>query len=171
MTKTVRSQVQVSKTRPLRRIEGVTLLNKVRSFEILKSLNIEPLVLRIERSQLRWFDHISRMPQQKLSKQAVLAKVNGRRSVGRPRTRWTNYIEYLEWNRLELHPSEMMDVMEDRVVWRLNLELLPPQPSRKRRRKKEEEEVTQQRNACVLSETSQLSNSTFLLLVAMNGAF
>ena len=25
----------------------------------------------------------------------------------------------------------MMEVMEDREVWRLNLELLPPQPSRK----------------------------------------
>ena len=32
---------------------------------------------------------------------------------------------------LDLHPSEMMDVMEDREVWRLNLELLPPQSSRK----------------------------------------
>ena len=50
---------------------------------------------------------------------------------GRPRTRWTNYIEDLGWNRLGLHPSEMMDVMEEREVWRLNLELLPPQPSLK----------------------------------------
>ena len=30
-----------------------------------------------------------------------------------------------------LHLSEMMDVMKDREVWRLNLELLPPQPSKK----------------------------------------
>ena len=27
--------------------------------------------------------------------------------------------------------AKMMEVMEDREVWRLNLELLPPQPSRK----------------------------------------
>ena len=40
-------------------------------------------------------------------------------------------IEDLGWNRLGLRPSEMMEVMEDREVWRLNLELLPPQPSRK----------------------------------------
>ena len=33
--------------------------------------------------------------------------------------------------RLKLHPSEMMEVMKDREVWRLNLELLHPQPSRK----------------------------------------
>ena len=131
MTERMRSQVQASEMRFLRRIEGVTLFNKVRSSEIRKSLNIEPLLLRIERSQLRWFGHVSRMPQERLPKQASHAKANGRRPVGRPRTRWTDYIEDLGWNRLGLRPSEMMEVMEDRKVWRLNLELLPPQPSRK----------------------------------------
>ena len=71
------------------------------------------------------------MPQERLPKQALLVKANGRRPVQRPRTRWTDYIENLGWNRLGFRPSEMMDVMEDRKVWRLNLELLPPQPSPK----------------------------------------
>ena len=71
------------------------------------------------------------MPQERLPKQALHAKASGRRPVGRPRTRWTDYIEDLRWNRLGLRPSEMMEVVEDREVWRLNLELLPPQPSRK----------------------------------------
>ena len=53
MTERMRSQVQASEMKFLRRIEGVTLFNKVRSSEIRKSLNIEPLLLRIERSQLR----------------------------------------------------------------------------------------------------------------------
>ena len=128
MTERVRSQVQASETRFLRRIEGVTLFNKVRSSEIRKSLNIEPLLLRIERSQLRWFGHVSRMPQDRLPKQALLAKANGRRPVGRPRTRWTDHIEDLGWNRLGLRPSELMEVMEDRKVWRHNLELLPRNP-------------------------------------------
>ena len=131
MTERMRSQVQASKMSFLRRIEGVTLFNKVRSSEIRKSLNIEPLLLRIERFQLRWFGHVSRMPQERLPKQALLAKANGRRPVGRPRTRGTDYIEDLGWNRLGLRPSEMREVMKDREVWRLNLELLPPQPSRK----------------------------------------
>ena len=129
MTERMRSQVQASEVRFLRRIEGVTLFNIVRSSEIRKSLNIEPLLLRIERSQLRWFGYVSRMPQERLPKQALLAKTNGRRPVGRPRTRWTDYIEDLGWNRLELRPSEMMEVMEDRKVWWLNLELLPSQTS------------------------------------------
>jgi len=50
--------------------------------------------------------------------------------VGRPRTRWQDYIEDLRWNRLGLQPSEMLEVVANRDVWRLNLELLPPQPSR-----------------------------------------
>ena len=61
------------------------------------------------------------MSQQRLPKQALLAKANGGRPVGRPRTTWINYIEDLGWNRLGLHPSEMMDVMEDRKLWRLDL--------------------------------------------------
>ena len=66
--------------------------------------------------------------QKRLPKQALLAEANGRRLVGRPRSRWTNYIEDLGWNRLRLHPSEMMGLMEDREVWQLNLELLPRNP-------------------------------------------
>ena len=45
-------------------------------------------------------------------KQALLAKGNERRPVRRFRSRWTNYIEDLGWNRVGLHPSEMMDVMK-----------------------------------------------------------
>ena len=71
------------------------------------------------------------MPRERLAEQALLAKVNGRRPLGRPRTRWTDYSEDLGWNRLGLRPSEMMEVMEDCEVWRLNIELLSPQPSRK----------------------------------------
>ena len=71
------------------------------------------------------------MPGERLPKQALLAEADERRPVGRPRTRWTDYIEDLGWNRLGLHPSETLDVMEDRELWRLNFELVPPRPSRK----------------------------------------
>ena len=87
MNERVRSQVQALEMSFLQRIEGVTLFNKVLSFEIRKSLNIEHLLLRIERSQLRWYGNVSRMPQERLPKQALLAKANGRRPVGRPKTR------------------------------------------------------------------------------------
>ena len=131
MIKRVRSQVQASEMTFLQIIDEVTLFNKMRSSEIQKSPNIEPLLLQIKRSQLRLVGHLSRMPQERLPKQALFAKANGRRPVGRPRSRWSNYIEDLERNRFGLHSSERMDVMEDCEVWWLNLEQLLPQPSRK----------------------------------------
>ena len=100
----------------------------MRSTEIQKSFNTELSLQRIERSQLRWFDHVRRMHQERLPKQALFAKAIRRRPFRRPRTRWNDYIEVLGWNRLGLHPSEMMDVIEEREVWRLNLELLPRNP-------------------------------------------
>jgi len=54
----------------------------------------------------------------------------GKRPVRRPRTRWADYIESIGWNRLGLQPSEMLAVVADRDVWRLNLELQSSQPSR-----------------------------------------
>ena len=131
MTERMRSRVQASEMRFLRRIKGVTLLDKVCNSEIHNSLNVESLLLRIERSQLRWFGHVSRMPQERLPKQALSAIPNGKRPVGRPRLGWINHIEDLGWNRLGLSLSEMKEVVMDRCVWRHNLELLPRDPSGK----------------------------------------
>ena len=72
--------------------------------------------LRIKRSQLRWFGHVNRLPRKRLPKQALLAKANEKRSVGLPRTRWTNYIKDLEWNCSGLHPCEIMKEIKDREV-------------------------------------------------------
>ena len=49
----------------------------------------------------------------------------------------TNYIEDQGWNRTGLYPSKMMDVMEDREVWQLNLELRPAVLTEKRAMKNE----------------------------------
>ena len=86
MTEIVRSQVHAIEMNFLRWIEGVTLYNKVRSSEIRKSLNTEQLLFRIERSQRRWFGFVSRVSQERLPKQTLLAKANGRRPVGRRRS-------------------------------------------------------------------------------------
>ena len=70
MTERVRSQVQAFEMMFLQRIKGVTLFNKVHSFEIQKFLNIKSLLLRIERAQLKWFGRVSRMSKERLSIQA-----------------------------------------------------------------------------------------------------
>ena len=82
MTERMRSHVQASEMRYLQRIEGVTIFKKMRSSEIRKCLKIEPLLLRIEKFQRRWFGNVSRMPQERLLKQALFAIAYGKRPVG-----------------------------------------------------------------------------------------
>ena len=108
--------MQASKMKFLRKIKGATMFDKHRNTAIRESLDIESLLLRIERSQLRWFGHVSRMSHERLSKQTAHAKVSEKRLVGRPRTRWLNYIEDFGWNRLGLYPSKMQSMLVDREV-------------------------------------------------------
>jgi len=63
MTERILSHVLAAEMGFSRRNHGVTLCDKVRSCEIRKALNVEPL-LRIRGSQLRWFCHVSRMSQE-----------------------------------------------------------------------------------------------------------
>ena len=107
MTETVRSQMQASDIRFLRKIKRVTM------FAIRESLDIERLLLRIERFQLRWFGHVSKMPHEQLPKPALHAEVSGKKPVGRPQTRSLDYIDDLGWNRLRPHLSEMQLVLVD----------------------------------------------------------
>ena len=55
----------------------------------------KPLLLRIERSQLRWYGHVTRMSHEQTAKQLMDALPSGKRPRGRPTTLWRNYIEDL----------------------------------------------------------------------------
>ena len=68
MTERALSQVVTAEMGFLRRVHGVTLRDKVRSCEIRKAFSVEPL-LQIERSQLRWCNHVSIMSQERFARQ------------------------------------------------------------------------------------------------------
>ena len=68
----------------LQKIKGITMFNKLCNTAIREYRNIELLLLRVERSLLRWFGHVSRMPQEQLPNQTLYAAVSGKRPVGRP---------------------------------------------------------------------------------------
>ncbi|KAI3355014.1 hypothetical protein L3Q82_004559 [Scortum barcoo] len=80
----------------LRRVAGRSLRDRVRSSVTREELGVEPLLLRIERSQLRWLGHLFRMPPGRLPREVFQACPTGRRPRGRPRTRWRNYVS-LGW--------------------------------------------------------------------------
>ena len=86
MTEKVRSQVQAAEMGFLQKVRGLSLLDKVKSSNIRQSLNIEPLLLRIERSQLRWYGHVTQMSHEQTAKQLMNALPSGKRPRERPRT-------------------------------------------------------------------------------------
>ena len=67
----VRSRVQAAEMGFLRRISGLTLLDIVKSADIRESVNIESLLLRLERSYLRWYGHVTRMSQERTAKKLL----------------------------------------------------------------------------------------------------
>ncbi|KAK3528887.1 hypothetical protein QTP70_012061 [Hemibagrus guttatus] len=72
----------------LRRVAGRSLRDRVRSSVTREELGVEPLLLHIERGQLRWLGHLFRMPLGRLPGEVFRACPTGKRPRGRPRTRW-----------------------------------------------------------------------------------
>ncbi|KAI3367283.1 hypothetical protein L3Q82_008328 [Scortum barcoo] len=67
---------------------------------------VEPLLLRIERSQLRWLGHLFRMPPGRLPREVFQVGMSHREEApGRPRTRWRDYVSRLAWERLGVPPG------------------------------------------------------------------
>ncbi|TWW57297.1 hypothetical protein D4764_07G0000160 [Takifugu flavidus] len=112
----------------LRRGAGLSLRDMVRSSAIREELGVEPLLLRVERSQMRWLGHLVRMPPGRIPGEVFGACPSGRRPPGRPRTRWRDYVSQLVWERLGIPPDELEEVAGEREVWASLLRLLPPRP-------------------------------------------
>ncbi len=62
VTERMRLRIQAAEMSFLCRVAGLSLRDRVRSSDIWRELRVEPLLLHVERSQLRWFRHLIRMP-------------------------------------------------------------------------------------------------------------
>ena len=71
----------------LRLIRGVTRLDRLRNEDIRRDLEIDNVLVLVERGQLRWYGHVKRMPDHRYPKRFLDMIPEGRRPVGRPRKR------------------------------------------------------------------------------------
>ena len=133
VTERTRSRVQAAEMSFLRRVAGLSLRDRVRSSAIREDLRVEPLLLRVERSQMRWLGHLVRMPPGRLPGEVFRAPPTSGRPRGRPRTRWRDCVSRLAWERLGVPREELDDVAGEREVWNSLLELLPPRPETDKR--------------------------------------
>ena len=61
VTERMRLRIQAAEMCFLRRVAGLSLKDKVRRSDNQERLRVELLLLRLERSQLRWLGHLFRM--------------------------------------------------------------------------------------------------------------
>jgi len=86
MTKRTRLQIQEAEMNFSPGMAGFSLRDRVRSSDIRRELGVVPLLLRVKRSQLRWFGHLISMPPRRLPFEVFWARPTGRRPRGRPRS-------------------------------------------------------------------------------------
>ena len=123
MTERTRSRVRAAK---MSFLAGLSLRDRVRSLVIREELGVDPLLLRVERSQMRWLRHLVRMPPGRLPGEVFRARPTGRRPRGRRRTCWRDYVSRLAWECLGIPQEELDEVAGEREVWASLLRLLPP---------------------------------------------
>ena len=128
MTERTRSRIQAAEMSFLRRVAGRSLRDRVRSSVTREELRVEPLLLHVERSQLRWLGHLYRMPPGRLPGRVLRACLTRKRPRGRPRTCWRDYVTWLAWERLGTFLEDLEEVSEEREIRSSLLRLLPLQP-------------------------------------------
>ena len=116
----------------LRKIRGVTRLDKIRNTAIREALNFHiSIVNRVRVKQLTYFGHVKRMPSYRYPKITLEGIIPGKHSRGRPPMRWLDNIK-TNCNFLGLRSVvEAGRVVQDRTLWQLLVaRQLSPEPSR-----------------------------------------
>ncbi len=122
MTKRTRSWIQAAEMSFLRRVAGRTLRDRVRSSVTREELGVEPLLLHIERNQLRWLGHLFQMSPGRLPGEVLRAFPTGRRPREDPGHAGGTMSLSLPGNALGFPRRSW----RKREVWSSLLRLLPP---------------------------------------------
>lgn len=111
-----KSRIKAVEMKYLRRVKGVTRLNKIRNESICQDLEIEPLQDFVERRQLSWWGHLNRMNNERPAKQIWEAKIQKRKKRGRPEQTWNNTITEIINERGRTW-REARDMAVDKRAW------------------------------------------------------
>ena len=114
-----RHRVNVFDMRCLRRVLGVSVMDRVRNVDIRRVCgNKMSLTDRADRNMLKWFGHIERMEGNRLTKKIYTSKVEGNRGRGRPKRRWRDAVRDVLFQRgLDMQEGERR--ARDRGDWKV----------------------------------------------------
>ncbi|XP_030841087.1 uncharacterized protein LOC115923847 [Strongylocentrotus purpuratus] len=111
----------------LRKILGVTRLDKIRNTTIRKTLELDETILdKIAKKRLRFFGHVNRMRPSRYPKILLTSNIYGDRPRGRPAKKWLDYVKADCANRCLGSLTEATRTSQDRKIW---LEVMKQKPS------------------------------------------
>lgn len=106
----------------LRRMCDVSLRDRIRNEEIRRRCGVEKVLsIKGEESVLRFYGHLERMADERLTKKIHCANVEGGRARGRPKKRWMDGVNELINCRAvvsNLAGAEAKNFVNDRTKWR-----------------------------------------------------
>ena len=76
----------------LRHLIGITKLDKEKNQCIREKTGAQNIVKEIKQYQKKWLQHVQRMDRNRLPRQALKYKPEGRRNIGRPKKRWRDQL-------------------------------------------------------------------------------
>jgi hypothetical protein len=114
-----KSKLEACEMRVLRLIRGVTRRDRKRNEEVRADLGVSGVVEIVERGQLRWYGHVKRMEEQRVPRRYLEWIPEGRRSVGRPKVRWSDNVNAAMVRRgSSVHDVEASEMWMDRRRWK-----------------------------------------------------
>ena len=119
MKVTERQKLNVFEMKCLRSMTGVSQLDRVRNEVVRARTGVRrELAARVDMNVLRWFGHVERMDNERLLKEVMNAKVDGRSARGRPRFGWIDGVKRA-LNDRRMDVREASERARDRNEWRM----------------------------------------------------
>ena len=106
---------------------GISLKDRRTNKELGRLVGVEPITTFIRSGRLRWYGHVIRKGDEDWVKKWMEYRVEGRRSIGRPRKTWLESVE-ADMAEFEIDKEDV----HDRSKWRRNVMKTKSNPIGKR---------------------------------------
>jgi len=87
-------RLEAAQMKFLRHLLGITKLDKEKNQCIREETGAQNIVKEIKQYQKKWLQHVQKMGRNRLPRQALKNRPEGRRNIGRPKKRWMNQLHF-----------------------------------------------------------------------------
>jgi len=94
LTKREEQRLEAAQMKFLRHLLGITKLDKENNQCISEKTGAQNIVKEIKQYQKKWLQHVQRMDRNRLPRQALKYRPEGRRNIGRPKKIWRDQLHF-----------------------------------------------------------------------------